>query len=69
MRIFSFRLETLFFWQIWPKKSKLLVKAELWYPHQFEYAEFNDDAHFFCFHQKYRFWVNFLQKNKIVTLS
>ena len=32
-----------------PKYQKLSVKAKTWYIDYFEYAEFNDDVHFFCF--------------------
>ena len=32
-----------------PVYQKLSVKGKIWYIDYFEYAEFNDDVHFFCF--------------------
>ena len=45
------------FGQIWSKKFGTKT---------FEYAEFNDDVHFFAFDHKYLSWANLLQKFKIV---
>ena len=50
--------------QIWPKKSKLFVKAEIWYPNQFEHAEFNGDVHFFCFLSEIPFLSKFGPKDQ-----
>ena len=46
-------------------KSKLSVWAEIWYLEEFEYAEFSDDVHFFCF-WPYTSWANLVKKLKIV---
>ena len=52
------------FGQIWSKKLKLSVKAEIWYQDWFEYAEVNGGAHLFCFRPKNPFWAYLVQKFK-----
>ena len=41
--------EILFFGHIWSTKSKLPVQDKIGFPDQFKYAEFDGNAHFFCF--------------------
>ena len=53
--------------QIWSKKSKLSVSAEISYLNFFEYAQFNSGVHFFCFRPGITFLENLGQK--IVSLS
>ena len=57
------------FGQIWSKKSKLLVWAEIWYLEKFQYAEFSGDVVIFCFRRKYPFWINLIQNFKTVWLK
>ena len=61
--LFLFYIINALFEQISSKKSKFLVSAEIWYRDQYEYAEFKGDVHF------YPFWINLVQKVKIVSLS
>ena len=68
VRFFCFWLEIRFLCKFDPKKSKLSVSAEIWYPGEFEYAEFNGGVHF-CFRLKIPFWANLVQKIKIASLS
>ena len=58
--LFPFLTKNTFFGKIWSKKSKLSVGTEIWYLDyaQFEYAQFNGDAGFFCFRPK----ITFLDK-------
>ena len=53
-----------FFGQFWSKKSKLSVLGETRYLYQLEYAEFNDDVHFFRFRPEILFLGKFVQKNQ-----
>ena len=71
MFIFSvFDWKYLFWEGICFKKSELSVEAEIYHLDKFENVEFNGDLHFFFFFgRKYPFWVNLVQKIKIVTLS
>ena len=66
---FLFLIGNTLFGQIWSKKSKLSLWAEIWYLHLFEHAEFNGDVHFFVFDRKYPFLANLVQKVKIISWS
>ena len=68
VHFFCFRLDILVC-VICFKKSKLFVEAKIWNLDIFEYVEFDDDFYFFSLDQKYLFWVNLVQKSKIVSLS
>ena len=61
---FLFLIWNTLFGQIWPKKSKLSVEAEISYLDWFEYAEFNDTIHFFCFGVEIPFWGKFGPNNQ-----
>ena len=47
---------------MWSKKSKLSVKAEIWYLVLLEYAEFSGDVHFFHFQMEISFLGKFSPK-------
>ena len=66
---FLFLIGNTLFGQIWSKKSKLSLWAEIWYLHLFEHAEFIGDVHFFVFDRKYPFLANLVQKVKIISWS
>ena len=59
-----FLIENTIFGQIWSKKSKLSVEAEIWYLDLFEYAEFNDAVHAFCFWVERPFFGKFGPKSQ-----
>ena len=67
MVIFTFFVsdQKYLFWQIWSKKLKLLVRAEIWCPDQFEYEEFNGDVFFSVVDWKHSFILIFFPKLKI----
>ena len=66
--LFSFSVGNTLFGQIWSKKIKI-VSFETWYHAKFEYAEFNDALHFFCFGPEIPFWSKSgRKKKKIVSL-
>ena len=65
--LFLFLIGNTLFRQIWSKKSKLSVEAEIWYLHSFEYAEFNCGVHFFCFWVEMLFLGKFGPKDEIVS--
>ena len=52
------------FGQILSKKSKLSVESEIWQLDYFEYAEFSDAAHFFCFSVEIPFLAKFGPQNQ-----
>ena len=58
--------ENTLFEEIWSKNSKLFVSDKAWYLVYFKYDEFDGDYHFFILNRKYVFWVNLVQKIKIV---
>ena len=62
--LFLFLRGNTLFGQIWSKKSKLSLWAEIWYLKQFEHAEFNGDVHFFCFWSEISFWDKFGRKSQ-----
>ena len=62
--LFLFLSGNTLFGQIWSKKSKLSVEAEIWYLHQFEHAEFNGDVHLFCFWSEIFFLGKFSPKSQ-----
>ena len=62
--LFWFLSGNILFGQIWFKKSTLSVEAEIWCPHQFKYAEFNIDVHFFRFQLEISFLGKFGPKNQ-----
>ena len=47
--LFLFLNGSIFLWQIFSKKSKLLVEAEIWNLDLFEYVELDGDFHFILF--------------------
>ena len=52
------------FGQIYSKKSELSLYAETWYLDYFEYAELNDDVHFFYFPLEILFLAKFDPKTQ-----
>ena len=64
MLTFSVFDQEYLFGQIWFKKSKLSVWAEIRWLEEFEYAEFNGGVQFFCFRPEKSFWNKSGQKNQ-----
>ena len=61
---FSVSVWNTLFGQIWPRKSRLSLEAEIWYLHQFEYPEFNGGVHSFYFWSKIPFLGKFGPKSQ-----
>ena len=62
--LFLFLSGNILFGQIWFKKSKLWVEAEIWYLHYFRHSKFNGDIHSFCFWSGIHFLGKFTPKNQ-----
>ena len=66
---FCFRLKVSFLEQISFKKSKLFVEVEIQNLDFFEYVKFDGNFYLFLFLDlEYCFWLNLVQKFKIVNL-
>ena len=63
MLTFFFLTKNNFLREIWSKKLKLSVRAEIWYLDKLRYAEFIGGVHFFCFRPEKPFSVKFGSKN------
>ena len=72
VRFFCFRLEVwkfLYLGKLFQKILKMFAQDEIWKLDLFEYVEFDGDFHFFSYLDwKYPFWVNLVQKFKILSL-